>query len=431
MTDPRRDGRPTAAPGPGESDSASPPTMRRDPARLDSGPLDPAGCDSPASLLDHARALVPALAERAAATEAAREVSSETIAALHATGILHVLQPRRFGGLQQPFDLFSRIIETLAEGCASSAWVYAVLAEHQWIIASYPERGQIDVWGDNPRAVASSSLAPRETATRTAGGWRLSGRFPFSSGCAHAQWAIIGARCEDAAGNTPTRYLLVPMHELEIIDDWHVLGLRGTGSRTLVLRDVFVPEHRSVLLRELLDGTAPGVRVHPEYDVVRAPRGYLVVFGLPGVAFALGRRALALTAAALSGRVSRGVTRMAESETVQLRLAEAAASIEVASLLFHTRRAESVAAIASGRAIGYDEVLRNRRDITFGMQQVRGAVQGLFELSGSRSVYDSDRLQPILRDVQTIATHQAFSALATQVPYGRWLLGLPPGAGEA
>ena len=118
---------------------------------------------------------------------------AETIAEYRAAGILRILQPRRFGGMQGRFSLFSRIVEELTWGCASSAWVYAVLAEHQWIIAQYPEQAQIDVWGDDPEAVASSSLAPRAAAEPVAGGWRLSGHYPFSSGCDHAQWAIIGA----------------------------------------------------------------------------------------------------------------------------------------------------------------------------------------------------------------------------------------------
>jgi len=390
------------------------------------------GADPPDGeiLLARARALVPKLSEREAATTAARDVPAATIADYHEAGILRALQPRRFGGLQLPFDSFSRIIEILTEGCASSAWVYAVLAEHQWIIASLPEQGQRDIWEADPLAVASSSLAPREAATPCDGGWRLSGRFPFSSGCTHAQWAIIGARCPHPDGAIATRYLLVPMREIEIIDDWFVLGLRGTGSKTLLLRDVFVPAHRTVLLRDLLDGTAPGVAVHPEYGVVRAPRGYLVVFSLPPVAYALGRRALATAVGALSGRVSRGMTRPAESEVVQLRLAEAAAAIDTASVLLETRRTESVAAVASGRPITSAEVLRNRRDATFGMRQIRAAVQALVELCGARATLDSDPLQAMLRDILTIATHQAFSPQATLVPYGRLLLGLPPG-GEA
>src|SRR5271170_1430938 len=113
------------------------------------------------AMLDRARAIVPRLAERAPAAAAARRLPPETIAEYHAAGILRILQPRRFGGRQGRFSLFSRIVEELTYGCASSAWVYAVLAEHQWIIAQYPEKAQIDVWGADPEAVAASSLAPR------------------------------------------------------------------------------------------------------------------------------------------------------------------------------------------------------------------------------------------------------------------------------
>jgi len=121
-------------------------------------------------LMGRARTLIPALAERAPAAAAARRLPSETIAEYHAAGILRILQPKRFGGRQGRFSVFSRIVEELTYGCASSAWVYAVLAEHQWIIAQYPEEAQIDVWGDDPEAVASSSLAPRAPARRVAGG---------------------------------------------------------------------------------------------------------------------------------------------------------------------------------------------------------------------------------------------------------------------
>ncbi len=382
-------------------------------------------------LLQQASTLVPLLATREAATTAARDVPRETIDDYHRTGILRVLQPRYFGGHQASFGLFSHIVETLAEGCASSAWVYAVLGEHQWIIGCMPEQAQIDVWGDDPRAVASSSLAPRETAQRAAGGWRLTGRLPFSSGSSHAQWAIIGARCPDAADRIATRYLLVPMREIEIIDDWHVLGLRGTGSRTLQIRDVFVPAHRSVALRDLYDGTTPGARVHPDYDLLRAPRGFLVPFSLAPVGFPLGRRALALTAAALRGRLSRGMRNVADSEVVQSQLGEAAAAIEVASLVLHARRDDSMAIMRSGRAITEADILRNRRDITYALHELRRGVDRLVEINGARSVYDTDALQMLVRDIHTILTHYTVSRQAVMVPYGRMLLGLPPDTGEA
>jgi 3-hydroxy-9,10-secoandrosta-1,3,5(10)-triene-9,17-dione monooxygenase len=198
--------------------------------------------------------------------------------------------------------------------------------------------------------------------------------FPFSSGSSHAQWAIIGARCPDAGENIATRYLLVPRHEIEIIDDWHVLGLRATGSRTLLLRDVFVAEHCTVALRDLYDGTTPGARVHPDYDLLCAPRGFLVPFSLAPVGFSPGRRALAVTAETLRTRLSRGMRRMADSEVVQLQLGEAGAAIEVGTLVLHARREESMAILRSGRAILDDDILRNRRDITFALHEVRRGV---------------------------------------------------------
>jgi alkylation response protein AidB-like acyl-CoA dehydrogenase len=374
-------------------------------------------------LLDRARALVPLLAERAPAAAVARQLPAETIAEYHAAGILRILQPRRFGGMQGRFSLFSRIVEELTYGCASSAWVYAVLAEHQWIIAQYPEQAQIDVWGDDPEAVASSSLAPREAARRVPGGWRLSGRYPFSSGCDYAQWAIIGTFLGEKGDPRHIAYLLVPLGEAEIVDDWQTLGLLGTGSKSLVLDDVFVPEHRSVMVSDLFAGTPPGALVHPDYPVLRAPRGFLVSYSLPPVAIALGRRALDVACASLAGRVSRGVTRVAESEVVQMVIGEAAAAIDVATAMLHSGRESSTAAVSSGRRITEAEALRARRDMVYAQHQVGWALDRLCEIDGARWVYDNDELGAIRRDVMTILTHHAASRQAAMAPYGRMLLG--------
>src|SRR5712691_30578 len=378
--------------------------------------------DDERAMLERARALIPRLAERAPEATAARQVPAETIAEYHEAGILRILQPRRFGGQQGRFSLFSRIVEELTYGCASAAWVYAVLAEHQWIIASYPEEAQIDVWGDDPEAVASSSLAPRAAAKRVAGGWRLSGRYSFSSGCDYAQWVILGAFLGEMGDPRHIAYLLVPLAETEIVDDWQVLGLAGTGSKSLVLNDVFVPEHRVVMVSDLFAGTPPGALVHPDYPVLRAPRGFLVSYSLPPVCIALGQRALDIACRSLSGRVSRGVARVAESEVVQMTLGEAAAAIDMATTLLHTGRDASTDAVSSGRRIAMAEALKARRDMVYAQHQVGWALERLCELSGARWVYDTDPLQEIRRDVMTILTHHAASRQAAMTPYGHMLL---------
>jgi alkylation response protein AidB-like acyl-CoA dehydrogenase len=391
-------------------------------ARVPRSGDDSALPDHERELLARARALVPRLAERAAEAKQRRMLPAETIADYHAAGIVNILQPQRFGGMQGRFSLFSRITEELAWGCASSGWVYAVLAEHQWIITQYPEQAQVEVWGDNPNAVASSSLAPRAAAKKVAGGWRLSGKFPFSSGCDYAQWAILGAFLGEAGEPHSVAYMLVPLSEIEIVDDWHVLGLAGTGSKSLVLHDVFVPEHRHVMVADLFAGTPPGAAVHQDYPVVRAPRGYLVSYSLPPVAIATAARALELVCRDLSTRISRGVTRMAESEHVQATIGEAAAAIDSAILLLHHGRDHSTAEVSTGRKITAAEALRARRDMVYAQHQVGWAMEQLCELSGARWVYDSDPLQEMRRDVMTILTHHAANRPAAYAPYGQLLL---------
>jgi hypothetical protein len=377
----------------------------------------PLAAGSPgAELLARARAQVPTLAERVPAATEARNIPDATIADFRRSGILRVLQPLRYGGCQESVGVFLHIVEALTEGCASSAWVYGVLGELQWVIALLPERGQDDVWGDDPEAVAAGSLVPRARAARCTGGWRVTGRYSFASGCMHAQWIIIAAHCEDAAGNDQPRYLVVPVAEIEIVDDWFSMGMRGTGSRSLVLHDVFVPEHRTVSLRDILDGTPPGRLVHPDYPLLRSPRYYLVPFVLPAVAFALARKALSLMPPSLHARG------MAPSDILNLQLGEAAALIETANLIFATRRAESVACLDAGGPIEASHVLRNRRDVTLAFGLLKKGVERLAAINGARTVYDTDPLQSALLDITAISTHIIVNEQAAMVPYGRWMM---------
>jgi alkylation response protein AidB-like acyl-CoA dehydrogenase len=251
----------------------------------------------------------------------------------------------------------------------------------------------------------------------------LSGHYSFSSGSTYARWAIIGAFLGGQGNPAGIGYLLVPFTDIEIIDDWHVLGLAGTGSRSLRLHDVFVPEHRCVLLSGLLAGTPPGTAVHADYPLVRVPRGLMVNYSLPPVAIALGNRALAVAMSSLRQRVSRGVTRMAASEFVQMTVAEAAAAIDAATLTMHSGRAAAEAMIANDTPISQDYVLRTRRDMTHAQHQVQWAVEKLVEVCGAQAVYDADTLASIRRDLLTVLTHNIASRQAAMGAWGKWALG--------
>ena len=378
-----------------------------------------------AALLARARALVPALAARAAAAEAAGEVPAETIADFRAAGLLRVLQPRRFGGRGGTFALFSAIVEDLAAGCAASAWVYAVLGEHQWVIACFPEAAQREVWDADPEAVACSSLLPRATAQPAAGGWRISGRFPFSSGSAHAQWAILGALCDAGAGPEP-RYLLVPMAGVARADDWQVLGLRATGSRSLLLEETFVPDHRSVRLADLLAGTPPGRAAHPAFALLHAPRYLFVPYSLPPVAIGIAARALGFATAALRARRARDGGALAGQDYVQVELGRAAAEIDTARLILREGRARAEATLAAGGPIDPAAPETHRRDMAFAVGLARAGVERLCALAGTEIVYDRSPLQGMLRDLLTIATHGVVAPREAMGAAGRRLLATPP-----
>ncbi len=322
----------------------------------------------------------------------------------------------RFGGYQESVGVFLRIVEALTEGCASSAWVYGVLGELQWVIALLPERGQNDIWGDAPEAVAAGSLVPRALARRSQDGWRISGRYSFASGCMHAQWVIIAAGCEDTAGNEVPRYLAIPTgrnrDRRRLALAWHAWHWQPWPHAARRLR-AGAP---SVSLRDVLDGTPPGLLVHPDYPLLRAPRYYLVPFVLPAVAFALARKALSLLPPSLHAR---GV---APSDILHMQLGEAAAQIETANLIFAARRAESVARLDAGEPIDDASVLRNRRDVTLAFGLLKRGVERLAAINGARTVYDKDPLQSVLLDITAISTHIILNEQAAMVPYGRWMM---------
>src|SRR5690242_14718127 len=186
-------------------------------------------------LIERARSLVPALRLRSKQATADRRLPQETIADFQRLGLTRCLQPAMFGGFASNYRVFSKMLRTLAQGCGSSAWVAAVHGEHSWVIGQYPEKAQREVWGDNPLAVASASFPPTGAAERAPGGHRLNGKWSYASGCDYAQWLLLNAAVKEG-GKPEERLFLVPAGEVEIVDDWHVMGLAGTGSKSVVLK---------------------------------------------------------------------------------------------------------------------------------------------------------------------------------------------------
>ena len=294
--------------------------------------LNVVSADPRTAVLDRARALVPVLAARAADTERLRRVPDETIADFHRSGLFRVLQPKRFGGHELDFAVFATITRELARGCASSAWVYCVIEELFWVLACFPEEAQTEIWGEDPAALACAALLPTGTGVKDGDGYRVNGEWGFLSGSDHAAWVFLTAACDDGKGGREIRNFFVRASEVQFIDDWHVIGLAGTGSKSCKVDNLYVPAHRSVRYDDLLGGTAPGRRVHPQYSLCRAPRRYLTTFSITPVLVGLANRALELTTDMLRSRVHSGAMPN-EFEVVQQKVAESAAEVATANLI--------------------------------------------------------------------------------------------------
>ena len=215
-------------------------------------------------LLANARALQPVLRERITQAESDRMLSAETIRDFHDAGFWRMLQPKRYGGLEVHPNTFFDVQMTVAEACSSTSWVLGVVAVHAWQLALFDKRAQDEVWGDNPEALVSSSYAPTGKVKRVEGGFEISGRWSFSSGCDHCDWVFLGGFAPVEEGSPPDmRTFLVPKSDYTIEDNWHTMALKGTGSKDVVIDKAFVPEYRTHRMSDGFRCDNPGNAENP------------------------------------------------------------------------------------------------------------------------------------------------------------------------
>ena len=199
-------------------------------------------------LLQRARDMVPVLKARAKQCTRERNVPAETIAEMKAAGFFRILQPEKFGGYEMHPNAFFEVQKVLAEGCMSTGWMYGVLGCHPYEMALFHEQAQEEVWGEDPDMLVCSTYQPVGKVTHVEGGFRLSGRWGFSTGSVHSGWILLGAFCPPKDDGTPAemRTFLLPRSDYTIDEDaWHTFGLQGTGSHDIIVDDVFIPEYRT------------------------------------------------------------------------------------------------------------------------------------------------------------------------------------------
>ena len=380
-------------------------------------------------LLTRARAIAALARERAQQTEADRRVGDDMIERMRQADLFRIMQPRSYGGFEYGFDVFAQVVAAIAGGCGSTGWVYGLLASHQWLIACFPKVAQDEVWQDRT-ALAAGTYAPVGQAVAVDGGYRLSGVGSFCSGCDNAQWQLLGGMIPQPDAAATPGFFLLRSADCVIDDNWHTMGLAGTGSKNIVARDVFVPAHRTLAFAELIDATAPGMRANPN-PLYR--QSFLAVLPITIVSPVLGMAegALADFLAMAGVRTTRGAVaggnrRMAELTTVQMRVAEASACIDAARLLMFRDLAQAFETAARGDPIGVDLRLRNRRDQAFCVRLLVGAIDALFLAAGGQGLFLEQPLQRAWRDAHAAASHISLNWDSTGSMYGQLMLGLEP-----
>ena len=383
---------------------------------------------TPEEYLARARALLPAIRERAPYAEQLRRLPDETFKEFQEAGLFRAIQPQRYDGYELDPSVFYQAVMDIGTVCGSSAWVLGVVGVHNWHLGLFEPQAQEDVWHDDSSVQLSTSLAPTGTVERVDGGFHLRGRWSFSSGCDFCQWVVLGGLVPPTHAGAPPdlRSFLVPRGDYSIDDNWHVVGLCGTGSKDIVVQEAFVPEYRTHSYLDAFHLRNPGMAVN-DAPLFRLPFGSVFPYSLvaPAIGVALG--ALHLFRDYTQTRVSvRDGARAAEDPFMQLRLAEAAAAVDTARDWLLRCFAEMMCLARAGQEIPLEQRARYRWGAAKAMDWSVQAVDLLFEASGGRAIFLTNPLQRAWRDIHAMRAHAGNNLERAAAVFGRSEFGLPP-----
>ncbi len=246
----------------------------------------------PNPLLEDLKSILPTIAANAFLAEQERKVPDENIALLKSIGLHRAFQPKAFGGMELSLPQFADCIALLAGACASTAWAMSLLCTHSHQLALFSAKLQQEVWGTNPNATASSSIAPFGRTEEVEGGVLFSGEMGWSSGCDHAEWAIVGFRRHNAQGTQDYCFAVLPRSDYQIRDDWFAAGMKGSGTKTLIIDQAWVPEHRIQKAKDMMEGKSAGFGLYPDSKVFYSPYRPYFASGFSTVSLGVAERML-------------------------------------------------------------------------------------------------------------------------------------------
>jgi 3-hydroxy-9,10-secoandrosta-1,3,5(10)-triene-9,17-dione monooxygenase len=372
------------------------------------------------AVLDAVRDLLPQFRERAEEAERLRVVPESSVKDLEASGFFRLLQPKRFDGLESdPVDFYTAV-RLIAGACGSTGWVSSVLGVHPWQVALFHDTAQQAVWGEDTNTRLSSSYAPTGKALLVEGGYRLSGRWSFSSGCDHATWVLLGGLVSNDEGQVVDfKTFMVPRSDYTIEDVWNVVGLRGTGSNDVIVEDVFVPDEFTLSMGDTGRCHGPGQEVNSA-DLYKLPFHSIFTSTItaPIVGMATGAYAEHVEMQRKRVRAAYIAEKAVNDPFAGVRIARASNDIDAAWALLMNNIREMQDLVARGEKIPLALRLKVRRDQVIGTERAVGAIDTLFEASGGRALAEGTYLQRAWRDAHAGRVHAANDPERALVMYG-------------
>jgi alkylation response protein AidB-like acyl-CoA dehydrogenase len=346
---------------------------------------------SPDALIGRARALQPFLRDAAPRIEAARELPPDVLDALHEAGLFRLLIPRDLGGAETDLVTFARVIEAVAEADASCAWCLGQGGGCAMSAAHLPRAAAWEVFGRNPRAALAWGAGVSGEAVPAEGGWRVTGRWMFASGARHATW--LGGMTIRAGEDRPLTFLF-PRDQVQLIDAWQVVGLRGTGSDGYALDGLFVPTDY------WFDRTAPAP--HPGM-LYRVPLTHAFPAAFGAVALGIARAVLDAFRG-LVDKTPRGATsRLRDNAAVQGLFGQMTARLAAARTFHFQTLAELWADLLAGEGLSAERALALRMASTHAIHEAQAVVDCTYHEAGATAIFDSQPFERRLRDMHAVA----------------------------
>lgn len=377
-------------------------------------------------LIGRANELKPVFAARAAATEQNRAPLDETIADLDDAGFLQMLTPKRYGGYELQIDSMVSVSRIIASGCPSTGWVTAFYIGHNWIHSVFPEESQDEVFADRPWQRTSAQISATATAVKVSGGYEISGQQSWSSGATHATYVFFTAVYVADGAPPELLFCCIPRSDVELIDNWYIAGMRGSGSCDVKVDKVFVPDHHILPFQSFLDGTHYGASLY-DNSLFSLPAAAIIFFEAMSVLTGLLRGAVEqyheITETRITTYTGNGV---ASKPNSQMRLARGRAMADAVDDMLDALTVRTIEKSKNGGL-----TLQDRAEIRMRAAMINkmcsDSINDIMHGAGGNAFRDDVALQRFFRDANVLRTHAAIDFESSSEMYGRMLLGLDPG----